>query len=812
MEGEGFKIEEDFRGKTVLSRLIQFPGEDYYVSEYSSVYSNKTGTLKKLLKQKVTLLRTKEGKVNVAAQKMCLRYFKPSEKKLSYIKYIDGDKTNTHYTNMEWSEIFPYNYKTFTNESNKILKIKEIVLLDGVKTMKEVELRYFGHDGYYISEYGQPYSIKIGKEKLSKLLVTKRSSGFDYMILHDKKKVTNVDINLAVARAFLPIEKELPYVLFKDDDCSNRHYTNLYWSETCEKSSTENNEFQPIPGFSSYKINKRGICKTYNNGYPKIMKPFKDEKGYFSFRLVNDEGKKKSLRRGRVVGLTFIPNPKNKPEIDHRNRKRWDDRVENLKWATSKENNDNRDITAFLERCYRRVSKFTLEGDFLEEFKHIYEAAASIDTENFTGVPGTIKQCCQNNKEIENIENCQITYGFIWKYTTAKLKYQVSPGESLIPLNFDGVKTSYFITSHFNLINKHGYKKELYNSGGYPGCAIRINGVVKQMKMHRLVAIFFVSGRTTEKNVVHHKDANKRNYHPSNLEWVTQSMNCFYHQETVKRKAIHQFEKLTGKYIKTFSSKKEIIKEYPDIKTEGIFKSCREGYASQGFYWRYADPSIKTPASIETENTSKHVDQFTLEGKFIKRYESCKDAVKGDTTTTFKKVGIRGCCKGEGKTAYGYIWKFADINSPPVDLEIGEKDEGQYSNLPVIQSTIYGIYIKTFTNIFVAAKETGISAKRINYSCTGKYKTVADYIWRFDDKTEVRDINGEKDEGQYPKLKVIQTTERGVYIKTFNNIFAAANEFKVTVKKIHQCCIGNSKTVSDQGWKYENIKLKILPG
>ncbi len=52
--------------------------------------------------------------------------------------------------------------------------------------------------------------------------------------------------------------------------------------------------------------------------------------------------RKKKVRVHRIVAETFIPNPENKSEVDHINRIRNDNRVENLRWATRLENAQNR--------------------------------------------------------------------------------------------------------------------------------------------------------------------------------------------------------------------------------------------------------------------------------------------------------------------------------------------------------------------------------------------------------------------------------------------------------------------------------------
>ena len=42
--------------------------------------------------------------------------------------------------------------------------------------------------------------------------------------------------------------------------------------------------------------------------------------------------------------IAFVPNPDNKPCIDHINRIRTDNRIENLRWATHQENQENKSI------------------------------------------------------------------------------------------------------------------------------------------------------------------------------------------------------------------------------------------------------------------------------------------------------------------------------------------------------------------------------------------------------------------------------------------------------------------------------------
>ena len=63
-------------------------------------------------------------------------------------------------------------------------------------------------------------------------------------------------------------------------------------------------------------------------------------RGYSQVVLTKD-GIRKGYKVHRLVAESFIPNPDNKPEVDHINCDRSDNIVENLRWVTAKENSNN---------------------------------------------------------------------------------------------------------------------------------------------------------------------------------------------------------------------------------------------------------------------------------------------------------------------------------------------------------------------------------------------------------------------------------------------------------------------------------------
>ena len=90
-----------------------------------------------------------------------------------------------------------------------------------------------------------------------------------------------------------------------------------------------------ILGFEGYTIREDGVVVGRQN---RPLKPFKDRDGYQVVTLLK-EGKTSKRFVHRLVAQAFIPNPENKPTVNHKNGNKADNRVGNLEWATQSENN-----------------------------------------------------------------------------------------------------------------------------------------------------------------------------------------------------------------------------------------------------------------------------------------------------------------------------------------------------------------------------------------------------------------------------------------------------------------------------------------
>ena len=94
-----------------------------------------------------------------------------------------------------------------------------------------------------------------------------------------------------------------------------------------------------IPNYPNYKIYENGNIENIKS--KRILKTQKDKDGYETTKLYLD-GKYKRFKIHRLLGICYLDNPDNKLFIDHINRDKSDNRIENLRWVDKSENNSNR--------------------------------------------------------------------------------------------------------------------------------------------------------------------------------------------------------------------------------------------------------------------------------------------------------------------------------------------------------------------------------------------------------------------------------------------------------------------------------------
>lgn len=188
----------------------------------------------------------------------------------------------------------------------------------------------------------------------------------------------------------------------------------------------------PFNDLDRYQVNRKGEIRSFarSKTNPMILKPSISKKGYLCYGLKRtSDGKSISLKAHKIVATAFIPNPENKPMVDHINGDKKDNRVENLRWATAKENANNPATSGsnkkrnFLEQqeSKRRtkdskpVEQYDFKGNKINEFKSISEAS------RMTGIYETgISNCCHGSRTRTKLDGSATAAisagGYQWKF------------------------------------------------------------------------------------------------------------------------------------------------------------------------------------------------------------------------------------------------------------------------------------------------------------------------------------------------------------------------------------------------------------
>jgi len=179
--------------------------------------------------------------------------------------------------------------------------------------------------------------------------------------------------------------------------------------------------WKDIDGYSGvYQVSSLGRVRTVEDPNPKRKDRCRKEHihvgglsgkkyGKYRFILLRKNGKVGKFSIHRLVAQAFIPNPENKLQIDHIDGDKLNNKVDNLRWVTGKENVHN-SITLIARSdkvrkiVSRKVGKYSLDGRILEVYGSCMEAAVMNNKKS----PSGVIEACSGKRT-----HCG---GFVFKY------------------------------------------------------------------------------------------------------------------------------------------------------------------------------------------------------------------------------------------------------------------------------------------------------------------------------------------------------------------------------------------------------------
>ena len=179
----------------------------------------------------------------------------------------------------------------------------------------------------------------------------------------------------------------------------------------------KNEEWRDVVGYEGlYQVSDQGRVKSLERKNclgrtvkERILKSRTNRYGYMEVNLCAG-GKRKVFAVHRLVCQAFHENLDNKPQVNHLNEDKKDNRACNLEWCTCKENNNHGTRNVRMAKAQsKQVGQFTREGKLIKIWPSLSEVKRQLGFSQ-----SHISEAARGK--------LKTAYGFIWKYIERKGK------------------------------------------------------------------------------------------------------------------------------------------------------------------------------------------------------------------------------------------------------------------------------------------------------------------------------------------------------------------------------------------------------
>lgn len=170
--------------------------------------------------------------------------------------------------------------------------------------------------------------------------------------------------------------------------------------------------YKEVAGFPDYYVRKSNgqvistkKARNIKAGEVRLLAPTINSSGYLQLCLRDSEGTVKNVQHHRVMMLTFVPNPDDKPYVNHIDGNTQNNDLNNLEWCTPKENTVHAHSTGLIPESTSSVSihQYALTGEHISSFGKIRDASSKL------GIKSEGIVCCAKGRTLH-------AGGFLFSY------------------------------------------------------------------------------------------------------------------------------------------------------------------------------------------------------------------------------------------------------------------------------------------------------------------------------------------------------------------------------------------------------------